>query len=133
MLLFYNDFEKAQLKVHLNELPVVSIVADEKAVNRIVINIIQNVLRYAKTYFTIEMVEEEMYIRLSAVNDMDEFNHAEIRHIFDHSFRIDTSRTSDQLGLGLHIRGKSRLKCMKMNLKLMYSLRGGRKYRNDQM
>lgn len=103
MLLFYNDFEKNQLKVHLNELPTTAILADEKAVNRIVINIIQNALRYAKTYFVIEMVEEEMDIRLSAVNDVDEFNHVDIRHVFDRSFTMDTSRTSGQLGLGLHI------------------------------
>lgn len=103
MLLFYNDFERKQLKVAVNVLPEVPILANEKAVNRIMINMIQNALRYAKTYFTIEMMEEEMYIRVSAMNDVHEFNDAEIRRIFDRSFRMDTSRTDSQLGLGLHI------------------------------
>lgn len=103
MLLFYNDFEKSQLNVQLNELPEAPILADEKAVDRIVINIIQNALRYANTYFKIEMVEEDMYIRLSAVNDVDALNHAEIQRVFDRSFRMDESRTGGQLGLGLHI------------------------------
>lgn len=103
MLMFYADFEKSNLNVHFDELPETLILADEKAVERILINMIQNALRYAKANVTIEVVEEEKYIRLSAVNDVDAFNYAEIQHLFDRSFTMDTSRSSGQLGLGLHI------------------------------
>ncbi|MEI3604339.1 HAMP domain-containing sensor histidine kinase [Pseudogracilibacillus sp. SE30717A] len=103
MLLFYNDFEKNQLKIHVDETPVSPIFADKKATNRIVTNIIQNSLRYAKSYVTINLIEEKDYIRLRVINDIDEFDRTELHRIFDRTFRMDTSRTGGQLGLGLHI------------------------------
>ncbi len=103
MLLFYNDFEKSQLKIHVDETPVSPIFADKKATNRIVTNIIQNSLRYAKSYVTINLIEEKDYIRLRVINDVDEFDRTELHRIFDRTFRMDTSRTGGQLGLGLHI------------------------------
>ncbi|MCK0473252.1 sensor histidine kinase KdpD [Halalkalibacter sp. APA_J-10(15)] len=103
MLLFYNDFEKNQLNVHMDEMTVSPILADKKATNRIVTNIIQNALRYAKSYVTINLVEEETYYRLRVVNDIGPFDHTELNRIFDRSFRLDPSRSGGQLGLGLHI------------------------------
>ena len=103
MLLFYNDFEKSQLKIHVDETPVSPIFADKKATNRIVTNIIQNSLRYARSYVTINLIEEKDYIRLRVVNDVDEFDRTELHRVFDRTFRMDTSRTGGQLGLGLHI------------------------------
>lgn len=103
MLLFYNDFEKSQLKIHVDDTPVSPIFADKKATNRIVTNIIQNSLRYAKSYVTINLIEEKDYVRLRVVNDVDEFDRTELHRIFDRTFRMDTSRTGGQLGLGLHI------------------------------
>jgi len=103
MLMFYNDFDKSQLAVHVDEVDVCPIFADKKATNRIVINIIQNALRYAKSYFTINLIEEEEYVRLRATNDVDEFDCTELSRIFDRTYRLDTSRTGGQVGLGLHI------------------------------
>src|SRR5690625_2104817 len=77
--------------------------ANKNETNQIVINIIQNALRYAKSYLTINLIEEEEYVHLSAVNDVDEFDRTELNQIFDRTFRLDTSRTGGQLGLGRHI------------------------------
>ncbi|APC47721.1 sensor histidine kinase [Virgibacillus halodenitrificans] len=103
LLMFYDDFEKRQLKVHVEEASVSPVLADQKATNRIIINIIQNALRYAKSYFTIHLMEDENFVRLRATNDVEAFNHKELSHIFDRTFTMDTSRTGGQLGLGLHI------------------------------
>ncbi|PAV29848.1 sensor histidine kinase [Virgibacillus profundi] len=103
MLLFYNDFEKNQLRIHVDEVIVSPIFADKKATNRIVTNIIQNALRYAKSYLTINLIEEEEYVRLRAVNDVAEFDRTDLHRIFDRTYRSDISRTGEQLGLGLHI------------------------------
>ncbi|GAA0366364.1 sensor histidine kinase [Bacillus horti] len=103
MLVFYNDFEKNQLKVHMDEVTVSPILADKKAANRIVTNIIQNALGYAKSYVSVNLIEEETYFRLRVVNDVDQFDRTELNRIFDRSFRLDTSRSGGQLGLGLHI------------------------------
>ena len=103
MLLFYGDFEKKQIKVEMDERTVSPILADKKAVDRIVANIIQNAITYAKSYFKISFVEEEEVIRLRAVNDVEEINVTSLQRIFDRTVRLDSSRTGNQLGLGLHI------------------------------
>lgn len=103
MLMFYEDFEKKQLKVHIDEGVVPSILADKKATVRIVTNIIQNALNYAQNYFTISFIEDEKYVRLRAANDAESMDASELHRIFDRTFRLDSSRTGPQLGLGLHI------------------------------
>ena len=103
MLMFYDDFEKKQLKVQIDEGAVSPILADKKATDRIVTNIIQNALTYSKSYLTINLIEENEYIRLRVVNDVETFNVTELQRIFDRTFRLDSSRTGEQLGLGLHI------------------------------
>ncbi len=103
MLMFHDDFEKKQLKINMDEIHVAPILADQKATNRIMMNIIQNALRYAKSYVTIQLMEDEAYIKLVTINDVDAFDHTELERIFDRTFRLDTSRTSGQIGLGLHI------------------------------
>ena len=62
MLMFYDDFEKSQLRIHVDEVVLPPIIADKKATNRIVTNIIQNALRYAKSYLTITLIEDEKYV-----------------------------------------------------------------------
>ncbi|WP_236939287.1 sensor histidine kinase [Evansella clarkii] len=103
MLIFYDDFEKRQLTVEIDEGSLPPIMADEKATNRIVANLIQNALRYAKSKVAITFSEEEEYVRLRVANDVDEFDRTELHRIFDRTFRLDTSRTGGELGLGLHI------------------------------
>lgn len=103
MLMFYDDFEKNELNVQLDESNVSPILADRKATGRIVTNIIQNALRYAKNYVTISLMEEEAYVTLSAVNDTDAENRPELHRLFDRTFKQDCGRTDGQLGLGLHI------------------------------
>ncbi|WP_243290953.1 HAMP domain-containing sensor histidine kinase [Bacillus sp. FJAT-47783] len=103
MLMFYDDFEKKKLKVELDEGTVSPVLADNKAIVRIVTNIIQNALTYAKSYLKISFVEEEKYIWLRAVNDVEKINVTELQQIFNRTFRLEPSRTGSQLGLGLHI------------------------------
>src|SRR5699024_2432447 len=82
MLLFYDDFEKSRLEVHIDEETLPPIFADLKATNRIVTNIIQNVLRYAKSYMTIRLIEKDNYIQLTAANDVEKFDHTKLNKIF---------------------------------------------------
>lgn len=103
MLMFYEDFEKKQLKVQIDEGVIAPILADKKATVRIVTNIIQNALNYAQNYFTISFIEDEKYVRLRAANDVESMDATELHRIFDRTYRLDTSRTGPQLGLGLHI------------------------------
>lgn len=103
MLTFYGEFEKKQLQVQIDEHAVSPILADKKATDRIVANIIQNALVHSKSTVTIDLMEDNEYIRLRVTNDVETFNVAELQRIFDRTFRMDSSRTGEQLGLGLHI------------------------------
>ncbi|GAB2575409.1 sensor histidine kinase [Gracilibacillus alcaliphilus] len=103
MLMFYSDFEKRQLKIEMEEEVVPPVLADKKAADRIINNIIQNALHYAESYFSIQLTEDGEYVQLKAVNDISGFDQGDLDRIFDRSFRIDRSRTGDHLGLGLHI------------------------------
>ena len=103
MLMFYEDFEKEQLEVQMDEGTIPAVLADNKATVRIVTNIVQNALTYAKSYLNISFVEEEDYIWLRAVNDVEKINAAKLQRIFNRTFRLDSSRTGTHIGLGLHI------------------------------
>lgn len=103
MLLYHEEFEKRNLTVYVGEGEIPPFIADRKASTRIVTNIIQNALRYAKSYFKIYFFEEEHYVYFRAINDVEQFNRQELNRIFDRTFRLDTSRASGHLGLGLHI------------------------------
>lgn len=103
MLTFYGEFEKKELQVQIDEHAVSPILADKNATDRIVANIIQNALTYSKSTVVINLVEDNEYIRLRVTNDVETFNVAALQRIFDRTFRMDASRTGEQLGLGLHI------------------------------
>lgn len=92
-LLFYPDFRKKSLYV----------IASEEALDRILVNIIQNTLRYATSYVYLRMQEEEKYVYLYAENDVEDLTEEDISLIFNRSYRKDSSRTNGQLGLGLNI------------------------------
>ena len=103
MLMFYDDFEKKQLNVQVDERITAPILADKKATVRIVTNIIQNALTYGQSYLAISLVEDDEFIKLRAVNDVESMNVNELQRIFNRTFRLDHSRTGSHLGLGLHI------------------------------
>lgn len=103
MLLFYHDFHEKGLDVIVNSVKETPILANEEAVHRILINVIQNALRYAKSYFQITLLEEAEYICLRAMNDTNELTEEDVAHIFSRSYRKDASRGDGRLGIGLHI------------------------------
>ncbi|AXI01289.1 sensor histidine kinase [Sporosarcina sp. PTS2304] len=103
MLTFYDAFEKKQLQVQISEREVSPILADKKATDRIVANIIQNALTYSKSYVRLDLIEDDKTIRLRVANDVEAFDMAKIQRIFDRTFRMDSSRTNERVGLGLHI------------------------------
>src|SRR5699024_10029188 len=57
----------------------------------------------ASSYFSIYLVADDEHVHMSAKNDVSEFDQTEVNKIFDRTFRAETSRSGDQLGLGLHI------------------------------
>lgn len=103
ILIFYQDFQEQELEVIVEPLDETTVLANEEAVQRMMINIIQNTLRYAKSYVQITLLEEEEFIRLRLVNDTNELTEEDLAHIFSRTYRKDMSRGDGRLGLGLHI------------------------------
>ncbi|MBO1306905.1 HAMP domain-containing histidine kinase [Enterococcus sp. 669A] len=104
MFSFYKEFEDKALAVSIDEsLLATPIYADKKALQRILINIVQNALRYAKSYFEITVRIEEGFLVLQARNDTDTIDAGSIEKVFERSYTIDPSRKDGQTGLGLYI------------------------------
>lgn len=104
ILTFQADFEKKEINVKIKEDNFEkTILADKKATERIILNIIQNALRYSHNFFEISIQENERSLVLEAKNDGQSISSAELSKIFDRSYTIDQSRRDGQTGLGLYI------------------------------
>ncbi len=109
MLAFYGDFELKNLEVNLNlaeNLPVITL--DKKLMTRVLTNIIQNILKYGKSFAHVSSVTSEDKLTLIFSNDVkdSDFIKDGLEKIFERSYTADTSRTEGSLGLGLVIAKK---------------------------
>lgn len=113
LVTYYNDFEKKKLAVtvELNDKPAY-IIADKIQIMRVLNNLLQNALKYADEIF---IVEEELsgdYYVLRLINDKNNLNENEVKHIFERFYTGDHSRSNQSTGLGLTI---TRILVEKMN------------------
>lgn len=109
MLAFYGDFEMKKLNVdmHLSDkLPEAYL--DKKLTLRVFTNIIQNILKYGRSYCTVKSIATENKTELIFINDISEdlALSEDLEKIFNRSYTADTSRTKGSLGLGLVIAKK---------------------------
>lgn len=109
MLAFYGDFEMKNLNVdmHLSDkLPEAYL--DKKLTLRVFTNIIQNILKYGRSYCTVKSKVTENKTELIFINDISEdlALSEDLEKIFNRSYTADTSRTKGSLGLGLVIAKK---------------------------
>lgn len=104
ILAFQADFESKRITVTIKEDNFEkTILADKKATERIILNIIQNALRYSHNFFEISIQENERSLVLEAKNDGQSISSVDLAKIFDRSYTIDQSRRDGQTGLGLYI------------------------------
>lgn len=104
LLTFYPDFESRKIQVDINENYMDTvIVSDQKALERIIINITQNALRYGASFFQVSAHLEKHFLVLKAVNDASFLDSGKIHRVFDRTYTMDESRQSGQTGLGLYI------------------------------
>lgn len=103
MMSFFEEFNEASLQVSVDEVNLSEITADLKATTRILTNLIQNAIRYAKSYFRIAFSEDDEFVILTFTNDVHEFDETQLNTIFKRSFSMEPSRSKGQTGLGLYI------------------------------
>lgn len=105
---YYGQLEAAgiEVRVRIPDTPVF-IRADESALSRIIGNLLQNAVRYAKHRLDIEVREADGSRRKEAVllcaNDAENLTGEDVRQIFDRFYTGDRARSRGGTGLGLAI------------------------------
>ncbi|HKM35756.1 MAG TPA: HAMP domain-containing sensor histidine kinase [Lachnospiraceae bacterium] len=102
-LLSYRSFEQRGLSVELHLEEEYYISADVGAMERIFSNMLQNALRYAKSYLHITVTRTGNTIHLTFVNDCESLRPEDATHIFERFYVNEKSRTSQSTGIGLTI------------------------------
>lgn len=100
---YYQQFEDAgiEVQVHIPEKPVL-IRADEDALSRIIGNLLQNAVRYAKQRLEVEVREAEIPV-LICRNDVEKLTGEDVGRMFDRFYTGDRARSQGGTGLGLAI------------------------------
>ncbi|MHC5373548.1 sensor histidine kinase [Enterococcus sp. LJL120] len=101
---FQQDFEKRGLTITLEETNLnQKLLVDPLYTKRIITNILQNCLRYSRSFVKISgTLTESGQFSLTFKNDTD-FPVPDSQKIFQRSYSADTSRSQGQTGLGLYI------------------------------
>ncbi len=101
---YYCEFKKKKIEVEIDlEEKDCFITADKIQFNRILNNLMQNALRYAKNQFILRLVTKDGDCCLQFINDSDAISQEELVHIFERFYTGDQSRNSQSSGLGLTI------------------------------
>lgn len=104
MAAFYYDFVNKGIEpmVQVDEKAKL-IIADENAVRRIISNLIQNALKYAKEFVHISLKQEKEVIVTTITNDALYLSEEDASHLFERFFTEDRTRSGKSTGLGLAI------------------------------
>lgn len=107
LIAFHEDFERKNIEMELNlQENIEVIMLDRNILVRVISNLIQNSLRYAKSWTRISLEKENEKIVLSFSNDTDKMEASEVDRIFERTYTGDKARTYGQMGLGLSIAKK---------------------------
>lgn len=100
----YSELEKRQLEVEVN-IPQgpLEITGNVNGMQRVLQNLLQNAVRYAKSYLEVIVSEEEGAVEIIFANDVEELNVSDVERLFERFYTPDASRTQGSTGLGLTI------------------------------
>lgn len=101
---YYHEFEikNIQVTIDLEERPCY-IIADKIQFNRILNNLIQNALKYARKQFIIKQYTKNGKCILQFYNDKSDMKEDELKLVFDRFYTGDQTRSNGSTGLGLTI------------------------------
>ena len=100
----YNDFINNNIEPIIKiDNNISDIISDEKAVKRILANLIGNMLKHGARNVTIALHEEKDYIVSSFINYAPLLNEEDAKRIFERFYTADKSRGDRNTGLGLAI------------------------------
>lgn len=101
---YFHEFEKRNIivSIELEEAPCL-ITADKIQFNRILNNLVQNAIKYAKEKFVVKQYIQNGNCIIKFMNDKNMITEEEIARIFDRFYTGDQSRGQGSSGLGLTI------------------------------
>ncbi len=101
---YYHSFEERHIQVHisLEESPC-RLLADRNQLERILNNLIQNALKYARRNFSIKQFVTGDHCVLQFINDAEGISEEDLGRIFERFYTVDQSRSGQSSGLGLTI------------------------------
>lgn len=100
----YQVLEQSHLAIEVNipEHPIWAI-GDNSALERIFLNLLQNTGRYADSFLSISIKEDDENVSISFINDTKMLSEDDIPHLFDRFYMQDSSRNQGGTGLGLTV------------------------------
>lgn len=100
----HNEFESRNLEMTF-QIPDKSlhIIGDPQALDRIIGNLLSNVLKYAKSNVVISLRAKEDLVTLEISNDVENLTQDQLERFFDRFYRADNTRSEKGSGLGLAI------------------------------
>lgn len=102
--LSYNDFTKNNINPVINiDEGNFNIISDEKSVIRIFSNLISNIIKHGEKNVIITLTVKDNYILSEFSNNTSNLKNEDIKYLFDRTFTADTTRSSENTGLGLSI------------------------------
>jgi len=104
-LSFFDSFEKAGLKIKFPEnSKTIHVMADKVLLNRVIQNVIQNILRYAQDQVEVTFDHQGDVGVLTVVNNIKKGSKMSIEKVFDRFYTESQPRTNtESSGLGLYI------------------------------
>jgi signal transduction histidine kinase len=107
-LSFYEQLEEKKIELQFPEqIGDRQIIADQLMLTRVIQNIVQNILRYAKSKAVISYEKKENYVVLSVINDVKPDSKVAVEKVFMRFYTEVTSRTNTEAsGLGLYMSKK---------------------------
>jgi len=104
-LSFFDSFEKAGLKIKFPEnSKTIHVMADKILLNRVIQNVIQNILRYAQDQVEVTFDHQGDVGVLTVVNNIKKGSKMSIEKVFDRFYTESQPRTNtESSGLGLYI------------------------------
>lgn len=93
----------------------VNVNGDLQGLQRILSNLIQNACRYARSFFSLKIIEQGQTVVIEFINDCEELMESDAEYMFDRFYKHDSARSHEGTGLGLTV-ARSLAKAMKGSL-----------------
>ncbi|WP_025023813.1 sensor histidine kinase [Companilactobacillus nodensis] len=102
---FFDSFEKDGLNIEFAEdTPNITVMADKVLINRVIQNVIQNILRYAYERVNVDYEIKDKMGVLRITNDIKPGSRVSIEKVFDRFYTENQTRTNtESSGLGLYV------------------------------